>query len=686
MLRAEDLPAPVTIDGDTVSYSQNNSTMVADGNVKMVYQDVTLYCDRARYDTAKSIAVLHGHIKIVRGEATVYGDDITYDFNKKEIVMTQTRMEFKPFYAKAREIERPSDEEYIFDHAYVTTCDLEKPHYRLEATRIVIYPKRKIVAHNVTMRLGDIPVFYFPYLSLPIWDDAPPFELSVGSDSDWGKYLLSRWRYNFGEHNRGKVHFDIYEDRGKGYGVSHKSEGAAGQALLNFYTVKDELYRIQERDDLFRKYPERAGLNSKYLVDDRYKAQIAYTWNPLEPMSITSELNKFSDEYFMKDFFYREYEVEPHPLSYTLANYSFSNSSLALLAQNNVNRFWSEVEYLPQLEYNFYPQNIGDTNFYFASRSYAGSLDYEYADSADNFSSERLYSHNVLSYIKGFGPVKVNPYIGNYSSFYSRGRLGERDLFRTSLESGAAVSTKFYKTADTDFDLMGQKIIKLRHVITPTIDYKYIHAPTIADNRIFQFDGLDALSRQETVTVTLGNKVQVKTKDRAWDLFYFSPAATYVINQEGRGSYFSAITGDLEFYPRPGVSLLSDAHYDCVNGYFDQINADLAFSDVGNTKYRLALGQRYSRGDSSQGTLDFTYQLTPKWQFHNYIRYEYRTREFKEQQYTLRRDLHCWWMDVGVKVNTDRDITLWVLFTLKAFPNLNFGFDHDYNRRAKTEY
>ena len=106
-------------------------------------------------------------------------------------------------------------------------------------------------------------------------------------------------------------------------------------------------------------------------------------------------------------------------------------------------------------------------------------------------------------------------------------------------------------------------------------------------------------------------------------------------------------------------------------------------------KYSISLGHRYTHLDETQGTYSFRYQVTPKVQFRSYARYEYNRGDLKEMNYAIRTDLHCWWMDIGLNSKEHerggKDFTLWVGFTLKAFPGVHVDFDHGYDG-AKNSY
>ncbi|MFA6281728.1 MAG: LptA/OstA family protein [Candidatus Omnitrophota bacterium] len=695
---------PVEITGDQIDYMEG--TMHVKKNVKIKYKDMVVTCDEATYDATGYVANLTGHVKIDREDGTVYGEKVIYNFDTQEATMVNMRMAFPPMYAHANEAKKDGGSKYVLNDGFFTTCDLEKPHYRLTAKKIIAYPNVKIIAKDMIMKIGEVPILYIPYISIPLKDNAFPIQITPGSKGDWGNYVLGRYRYRFNAREKGRIILDWYEKRGLGLGITHNATTKDfGKALVDLYYIDDEMYKTKNRDELFDKYPERASINEKYLQSERYKAQFTHSWNPTENLSIISELNKFSDENFMKDFFYREYEIEPQPLTYNLSTYSFDRSSLSLLTQKKVNYFYSQTEYLPQMEYDFYQQSLGNSGFYLESKTTAGSLSYKSSDGATKYNSDRVYNLSTFSYPKTFGWFYTNPYIGDYATFYSKNVTGTKELWRNAPTAGIDLSTKLYRAFDTDFNLFGKPVDKMRHIFTPTISYEYIHPPNIPVSEVLQFDSLDSLQRSETVTIKLDNKLQARNEARTWDFIYFSPALQYQVNKKDKrgvldkvGTYLDNIQSTFEAYPVDGFGMRTTTTYDCVVEAFKEGNLDFTFSDTKNKKYAVTLGQRYARQYdyavdtaeySSQTTLDYTYQLTNKLQFKNYMRYEFKGGDFLEQQYSLRQDLHCWWADFGVTVDKQRegvtDLTFWLTFTLKAFPDVSLGFDHSYSG-SKTSY
>lgn len=686
-LFAEDSLNPVVVDGDELSYLPQKGEMVAKGNVKMIYKDTELLCDQAIYNSKTNLAVLSGKVQVVKEGTTILGENIIYDFNAQTMKMSDVRLESAPMYGKGVEVNKVDEKYVLTQGGYISTCDLDAPHYRLVAKKITIYPKQKIISNHLLLYVGKIPIFYFPFYVHSLKDNSFPLEISPGRKSEWGPYCLTRYRYYFDEDNKGKILADWYQKRGLGLGLAHKTTTESwGNALLNLYYIEDELYKISNRDALFKQYHNRQDLADKYLEDDRYRLEFSYNHHPTPNLTIVSEIHEFSDEFIMRDFFKRQYDKEPHPLSYMLVDYGFTRSSLSLFTQKRLNRFYQETEYLPQLKYDFYRQKLGETPLYLKSITTLDNVTRKFAYLDRDDDAMRFHSDNVVSLPKRLGWIFVNPFAGGYTTYYSKNYEGDENINRFAFHGGGDISTNFYKILDINLNILGYKIDKMRHILTPKWTYEYIHAPTVADAHLPDFDEIDQLDREEKITFTLGNKLQVKSDKRKWDFLYFSPAVEYFINKEVEGSYFYRVTSDLEIYPVPGVAFNYETKYDCRDRALTNANAEISFFDntSENSKYDVSFGHRYLRGDSSQTTWGFSYWLNPKLKLHNYLIYEYKRDKFVQQQYMITRDLHCWWMDFGLDIDRNQEFTFWVMFRLKGFDDLHLGFEQSFDGARRT--
>jgi len=655
---------PVVVDGDTV-YAEAGA-IIARGNVRIVYKDVKAFCDEAQVDTKTNIGKLKGNVRIEHEKGVIHGDDITYDFTKKTAEINDMNLSSKPFYAYGRQVKKVSEEEYRLIDGYVTTCDLKEPHYRICAKRILFYPGRKIVAKNVVMKVGKIPVFYIPYYVQPAKDKLPRVTLVPGKDDDMGYYMLSAWRYYFNESFKGRIHLDYYEKKGFGRGITHRyNTEDFGDGIARLYYIDDQ---------------DKISFDGLPTSSDRYKAQVRHYWQVNDELSAILEFHKFSDNDFMKDYFYREYERDTMPESYLLLNYASGDSSLSLFTQKRVNKFWTQTEYLPELKFEMFRSPIGDTNLYFDAEYSLANLAHKVAAPSDIDSDVfRTDFYNTLTYQHRFGWLNFLPYIGVRESFYSKNSFGEESVNRVALYSGAELSTKLYKEIDAPLNFLGIRADKTRHIITPILDYGYIHDPTTSTNNLAQhgnvFDSIDTIMRENRITFTLENKLQAKKDKKVWDMLYFAPSVDYIVGEEARGSRFNEVNYDLEFKPFDNLYIEQDFKYDLDNSRRKEMNSDLVLK---SELSRLSLGHRYVRDESSQITYSFRHKFSPKWEFRSYGRFESKTGEWEEQQYYIRRDLHCWLADFGVDINEDYGVTFWIIFRIKEFPDIGIGFQQAY--------
>ncbi|MBN2120412.1 MAG: LPS-assembly protein LptD [Candidatus Omnitrophica bacterium] len=654
---------PVVVDGDEVNYNAEARRIEAKGSVRIVYKGTKVFCEQASVDTQTNIGRLMGDVKIEHEDGVIFGDSIVYDFLNKTAQINKMHLTADPFYAFGENVQKVSEGEYHLNQGYVTTCDLEEPHYRMTAKKILFYPGRKVVAKNVWIKVGKIPIFYIPYFVQPSKDKLPRVTLVPGRNDDTGLYMLSAWRYYFNEEFKGRLHLDYYEEKGFGGGITHKyNTQNFGDGVLKLYYVGDK---------------DKESFDGRPTGSDRYKAQFRHNWQASPDVNATLEFHKFSDIDFMKDYFYREYERDTMPESYLLVNYALRDASFSLFAQKRVNDFWSQVEYLPQARLDVFRRQLGDTNLYFDSDYSIANLTFKTA-SPSTIDSDvfRADSYNNLSYQKRLGWLNFEPYAGVRNTYYTKNIFGNEDILRTVFYSGAQLSTKLYKQFDRPFNILGLQADTTRHIITPAINYTYIHRPTVSQGVLQQFDSLDSIARQNSVSFTLYNKLQAKNNEKTWDLLYFAPSVSYLVEQEARGSYFHELNCDFEFRPSDHLYFENDTRYDLDNGFLEEMVSDVVLKDE---LYRLSVGHRYVRDESSQITGSLRYTLTPKWEFRAYSRFEAETGKWEEQQYFFRRDLHCWFADFGVDLNEDNGVTFWVIFRIKAFPDVGIKFRKTYH-------
>lgn len=699
--------APVELTGDQVEYSMEGSKMIASGNVSIVKGNTKLTADKVEFSRDSGIAMADGHVVLTMPQGVIRGDKFTYDFNKMTGDFSQAKIAIKiqedqegttakpsteasaepekvspapasqgligssmgihdNMYGAGESVKKVGEDHIVMEKGYLTSCDLEKPHFRLSSKKLDVYPKDKIVARNIRMFIGKIPVMYLPKYSQKL-NDRPLVVFTPGYDKQWGAFLLQAWRYRLNDQVKGIVHLD-YRDR-KAF--------APGVDL--FYTTKNmgtgsiRTYYMNEITPQ-RKYfwQDKTG---ESVYAERFKAEWRHRWEADEKTDMTLQYYKLSDATFLKDYFKREYREDSNPASFFLLTRNLNNGTVSFRTDARVNRFTSIVERLPELRYDITSQELGASGIYLRSQSSFANLSRKNASPTEvRKETMRIDSDNQLSYPFKVAFLEINPYVGGRQTYYSKTIDPSRyDVIRGIFETGASLSTKFYKVYDVQKKVWGIELNRLRHVVTPSASYAFNTRPTIDASVLDDFDYVDDLARSHAIAFSLENKWQTKrSKEGSVDLLRFLLTSNFNLKEHPSKGGFDRVRSEIEFNPIDWLTFSSDSDYDSKDHKLNTANFDIYLTDPKKGRWTFNLGKRFSSALDDQITTGFDYIINPKWKFKVYRRFDVMHNLLKSQEYTVTRDLHCWEVDFNFNETRGEGSEIWVVFRLKALPDLTF--------------
>ncbi len=385
-----------------------------------------------------------------------------------------------------------------------------------------------------------------------------------------------------------------------------------------------------------------------------------------------------SDSTLRKEYFEKEYRADQSPATFALLTKSYTKAIASLRVDPRVNRFESTVQRLPEANITFNNQPIGDTGFYFKSSNTAVNLTQEAAvPSDDQHHTIRFDTDNEVSRPFKVSFLEFRPFVGTEQTYYSRTTYKEdynsvRGIFRT----GTDVSTKFYRVYETNYNKYGIELNKLRHVLTPTVAYLYQHAPTVGSDKLFYYDTIDARNTIHRFSPGLASVFQTKRNGQSIDLLRSLLTTDYYMSDNKevtRRGGWGDVKLDNELYINRYVSFHQDATYSNAERHIQTVNADLYIKD--NKKWEFDIGRRYTYQDDDLITTQLSYILNPKWRTVIYDQWNMATGDWKEQQYSIVRDLHAWEVEFAFKDKKEYDVNsseVWVIFRLKAFPSVTF--------------
>ena len=324
---------PIIVNGDKVQYNHANKKVIGTGNVSITYEDIKITCEKIVVDIEAKSGVAKGSVTLYQEDDVFRADNVIYNFKDKTGELVNGEMRMIPWYGHAEKMKKTDEEVFELNQSYVTTCDYEKPHYRLEARTIKVYLGDRVTAWNVFFYVGDTPIAYVPYYNHPLEDNLPQVNVVPGRNDAWGTYLLTAWRYYFHPESKGHVHVDWRSRRGWAHGVDYKyGLRKFGKGNARFYFIHD-------------KEPDEDQELGTELPSNRWRAQLRHKWDVDKNTIMTGEFHKLSDQAFIKDYFYKEeYERENQPRTYLMLTGARDNYTFTYLLEKKVNDFFDVVE------------------------------------------------------------------------------------------------------------------------------------------------------------------------------------------------------------------------------------------------------------------------------------------------------------------------------------------------------
>lgn len=652
--------AQIDVKADVIEYQEQGRLIVGKGHVVVTYQGTRLEAPEVSVQVDTKIALCKGRSVVHQGGATYEGDDWVYDFREKSGQALNARIKAPPLYAGGEKVEQKGPGEFEIEKGYMTTCDLDEPHYKITTKHITIHSGGKVVAHNAVIWAGPVPVMFLPSYTHSITGKRPKLSAVAGHRKEWGNFLLTSWDYELTPAIEGDLLADERQYLGQGYGTTFDYQTRVlGKGHLKTY------YTHEHRRSLFE------GSSSER---ERYQTSLRHDWKMGPSTRMFFEYNKRSDPSFVKDYFEREYEKESNPeTQWDLARHE-GIASAEVYVRKRANRFENVTERLPEARWHLNSLKLVETPLYYTSDVTLTNFEKKDASlktSDDVFRSD-FFNKTELPF-RAAQWLNVDPYVGTRQTVYSRGVNQKDALTRGIFLTGVDLNSRFSKVY--------HRSVPIRHVVAPQVKYEYLSSPTVSKGKIVNMGGPDDLDRTSRMNFSLEQKLQTRQTNSGGDSSVKDRARLFMTTSYDfsaqQGGHFSTASADLELRPKDGIALDADTQFDPPSKDFLVFNLDLRLEpDRGP---RWVFGHRYLRNSSVQETFEVAAKLTPKWDVRVYERFDIksfrengskRINKFLEQEYTVVRDLHCW--EAEVNYNTGSGEEFWLIFRLKNLKDLPY--------------
>jgi len=658
-----------TISAKSVAIDQEGGTAVADGDVVVDYVDDLGTPQRWK------------------------GSRVRYDFKSKRVEADEFRFGRTPLFVGGQRLEASqTSSNQVATGVILTTDDSATPGYRIQARTLIISADKTIVAENALLYVGRVPMMYFPKYTRRA-DRHPNFwTVTPGYRSLYGPFILGAYHWQVRTNVEVVLDIDYRQRRGVAGGPQLAYDaGSFGQGGGRFYFLRDEA-------------PELSSFNGP-IDPDRYRFDLRHSITNESGFEFKGIVRLQSDPQVWRDFFEREFRKDPQPKSFVEVGQAWSNWSLDLLAQPQVNDFFRTVERLPDVRLKGFRQQLGETPVYYESESSLAYLRYRDAlPGGTNFAAFRADSyHQILAPKTFFGWLNVTPRAGGRFTHYgdieglpSISADRNRWVVNTGVDVGTKASRVWPSYSSQMLDMEG-----LRHIVEPTVSYVYVPRPDVTPVDLPQFDRelvtprllpiqfpdysqIDSVDSQNTLRLGLRNKVQTKRDGLVENVVNWSVMTDWRLRPRADQSTFPDIFSDLDFSPRRWITLTSETRFDVSTRAFRESNHRVTLTP--NEWIDWSLGHRYLRDDfatyGAGNNVVFSslyLRFNENWGARAVHQFESRDGVLEEQQYQLYRDLRSWTIALGLRLRDNRgtpsDWTIGLTFSLKAFPRFGVGED-----------
>ena len=715
----ENAPIEITSTGET---TYENGLATAHDNVAIHIGNTDIYADYAQYNSTTHDVELRGHVRIYRDKSLYVTDNGVYNTETKKIRAISGRTESEPYFLGGQNVSSISENAYLIRDGTFTTHDSARPDFHLHARKIRIYEKDRVIMQYVTAYIGNVPVFWWPYLYQSL-NEAFSFTVSPAYLSSWGPSLLTQVTFPITDNIHGRLRLDYFGRRGPAIGfdpVIDYGKDDNSQARLKTFYIQDQNPNLNQ-----------TGVPRQNVPTGRYRLSLEDRTNFSDDIYGIANITKLSDQYVMQDFFQGEFQIDPVPDNVVALTKTNPLFTITGIARFQANEFFTTTERLPEVVLDIKRHALFGGPIFYEGESGFADLQLQFPEGAgfENYGTTRFDTFHQLTYPNTyFGWLSIVPRVGYRGTYYGKTwDLGsttfvppssplvpdfilpppttanpvkfDGDTFRSVFNTGAEASFKISRTWE-NVQSSAVGLDGLMHVIQPFTNFSYVKEDGPNPTSILEFDrfepstqlraidfpqftSIDSIDSWTVWRVGVRNRLETRRDDQTITWLELDTFLDVNFENPYNRTDYSNFFNNLRFTPLPWMSFTINSQVPAFAKGFTEVNTFASVQPVANLQ--LSFGHRYLNDNpffqnSSLFVVGGYYRLNDNWGVGVQEQYEAATRTLEEQRYSIYRDLSSWVASFGGVIRDNSGVNEYgVLFTitLKAFPK--FGFDMNFD-------
>ncbi|MBN1164168.1 MAG: hypothetical protein JXB45_06295 [Candidatus Krumholzibacteriota bacterium] len=170
-----------------IEYFAATEDIVLTDESVLEYQDKALQAEKINFSSRLNVLEATGGPVLIENKQKMFGNSVGYDMDSEGGLVYQGSTKYDQGYYRGKHIFKDGEDVLKVYHSIYSTCDLKSPHYSMRAGRMKVYINDKIISGPITLYLGEIPVFYLPFMMNSLRRDRhsgilrPNFDIGINS-------------------------------------------------------------------------------------------------------------------------------------------------------------------------------------------------------------------------------------------------------------------------------------------------------------------------------------------------------------------------------------------------------------------------------------------------------------------------------------------------------------------------
>ena len=280
---------PVNIDADYLRGI--NGEVIYQGDVSLVQGDKALTTDKLIYNRTTDQVNAVGDAYYIDGQVSLLADQVDTNLKTDQSSLMNAQYQFhgQGGRGKADRVYDNGKDLYELNESSYTACPPGDETWTLDASTLYIDNEEDMgTAYNAVLRIKDVPVFYFPYISYPLSDTRktgilfPTYEFSSVNGFTYRQPLY----INISPNQDATITPTYMQDRGLLVAAEYRYLFDIGSGKTQVEYLADDQLREDDNGDL---------IGERYLVHFDHNVNFNEDWN------FKTDYNKVSDEDYFND-------------------------------------------------------------------------------------------------------------------------------------------------------------------------------------------------------------------------------------------------------------------------------------------------------------------------------------------------------------------------------------------------